>query len=616
MFKATGLLVLLTLTLVKTCAAAPDQWVEVTSSHFTVITNDGDKQARHLLDQFERMRWVFHVMFPSMNTDPGNPIRVFAAKNGKTFETIEPAQYLAKGQLKLAGYFLRTEDKNYVLLRLDATEEQHPYATIYHEYTHLQLGSALEWIPLWLNEGLAQFYQNTEIRNKDVHLGQADVNQILFLRQNRLVPLPVLFKVDASSPYYHHEDKASIFYAESWALTHMLEIGDFAAKTQRLHDYVLMVKNHEDPVTAAEKAFGDLKKLQSALERYIGASNYQEFVFNSAAAPIDESTYVSRVLSATEADALRADVQVSVGRAQDARALIDSVLKADPGNAQARETLGMLALRDHDLSEALKWYGEAVKLDSKSYLAHFDFAQIAMMQGSEPPDAIEASLKRSIELNPSFAPAYNQLAMFYGMHHEHFDEANKLIAQAVRLDPSQLAYRMNGANLLIASGNYDGAQKVLAACLKIAKEPSEVAMVRNRIEQVQQIQTAVAERTPVVSVETESEASSKVIDVVKEDIPKHPTEPPTGPRHSIEGTMRGVACSSPATLEFRVEGAKSTVSLYTNDYFKIDLSALGYTPSGAMNPCVDFEGRRARVQYAAVSDKSVDGQVIAVELHK
>jgi hypothetical protein len=35
-----------------------------------------------------------------------------------------------------------------------------------------------------------------------------------------------------------------------------------------------------------------------------------------------------------------------------------------------------------------------------------------------------------------------------------------------------------------------------------------------------------------------------------------------------------------------------------------------------MNPCKDFEGMKARIQYAESSDKTVDGQVIAVELRK
>jgi tetratricopeptide (TPR) repeat protein len=616
MLKRLGFLLILVPILARTSSASPEQWVEVSSSHFTVITNDGDRQGRHILDQFERMRWVFHTMFPSMETDPANPLFVVGAKNGKTFEALEPAAYLAKGQLKLAGYFLRTEDKNYVLLRLDAEQEQHPFATVYHEYTHLQLAGAQEWLPLWLNEGLAQFFQNTDIRNKEVHLGQPDAGNLYLLRQNRLIPLPVLFKVDASSPYYHQEDKGSIFYAESWALTHMLEITDRENRTQRLHDYSMLVANHEDPLTAAEKVFGDLKKLQSTLDTYIQSGQYKEFILNSAAAPIDENSYTSHVLPQADADAARADVLASVGRVDDAHSLLDSVLKADPNNVQARETLGTLAFRAHDLPTALKWYGEAVKLDSKSYLAHFYFAQISMMQGGGSDEAVENSLKQATQLNPSFAPAFNALAMFYGTRRRDIPEAEKMIVKAIKLDPSQLAYRMNAANLLMNAGDYAGSLKVLASCAGLAKNPGEVNMVRSRVEQVQQMQTLIAERSPVVPVDTDASNSPKVIDVVKETPPKHPTEPPTGAKHFAEGIVRGATCSYPATLEFHVEGAGKTVSVYTNDYFKIDLSALGVTPDGSMNPCTDFEGKRVRIQYAEVSDKTVDGQVIAVQLRK
>ena len=185
--------------------AAPDQWLQISSPHFTVITDSSDKQGRHILDQFERMRWVFQTLFPRHKVDPALPIVALAVRDGKAFRTLEPAAYLAKGQLDLAGLFLSTPDKNYVLLRLDAEQEQHPYASIYHEYTHLQFRDAGEWMPLWLNEGLAEFFQNTEIRSKDVLVGEPSVEDILYLRQHQILPLQTLFKVDHNSPYYHEE---------------------------------------------------------------------------------------------------------------------------------------------------------------------------------------------------------------------------------------------------------------------------------------------------------------------------------------------------------------------------------------------------------------------------
>src|SRR4051812_20478070 len=125
---------------------APAQWVEVRNEHFRVLTDSSEKQARHILDQFERIRWMFQTVFPETQVDPVEPLVVVAAKNSKTFQAMEPAAYLEKGQLKLAGVFLCVYEKNYVLLRLDATFE-HPFAPVYHEYTHLQLSGDAEWMP-------------------------------------------------------------------------------------------------------------------------------------------------------------------------------------------------------------------------------------------------------------------------------------------------------------------------------------------------------------------------------------------------------------------------------------------------------------------------------------
>ena len=95
-------------------------WIEVRSPHFTVITDAGEGRGRHAAGQFERMRWVFQSSLPpSANLDPANPIVVIAVKDRKDMEALEPAAYLAKGQVNLGGLFSRSTDKNYILVRLD-----------------------------------------------------------------------------------------------------------------------------------------------------------------------------------------------------------------------------------------------------------------------------------------------------------------------------------------------------------------------------------------------------------------------------------------------------------------------------------------------------------------
>ncbi len=598
--------------------AATEQWVQVKSPHFTVVTDSNEKQGRHILDQFERMRWVYQTLFTKMNVDPPAPILVIAAKNRKTFQSFEPAAYLAKGQLNLAGYFLSSPDRNYVLLRLDA-EQENPYATIYHEYTHLQFRSAYEWMPLWFNEGFAEFFQNTEIRNKDVQLGKPSGDDILYLRQQSLIPLKVLLKVDATSPYYHEEQKGSVFYAESWALTHYLEMTDKEKGTHRLPDYLNSMSHHEDSVDAATKAFGDLKQLQTELEYYIRSGNYKQFVLNSSAAPIDESTYTVTSLSAVEAEADRADILASVQRQTEARALIDEILKTDPNNVQARETMGSLEFRNGNREAARKWYGEAVKLDSKSYLANYYFGAMSMEGGKSDEDAaIESSLRATISLNPAFAPAYDRLATFYSMRRKNLDEAHTLILKAVHLDPGNLYFRLNAANVDTVMGRYPDAIAMLQSALSVSRNPHDSAMVNGQLSQLRQYQQAMQQSVPAHEVlNREPQADVGTVQVISPATKntKHPDEA-TGPKHNAVGVIHKVRCSYPAAIEFQLDGEKKPVFVYSNDFTKIDLSAIGFTPKSTMNPCTDFEGVKAKIEYAEAADSSVDGQVVAVELRK
>jgi tetratricopeptide (TPR) repeat protein len=615
MSKQVALLLLLLAAVSGGAGAAAENWVEVRSSHFIVLTDSNEKQGRHIADQFERMRSVFHVVFPKANVDPGSPIIVIAVKDKKGFQALEPEAYLAKGQLQLSGLFLHAPDKNYILLRLDVQEE-HPYATVYHEYTHLMMAKAAEWLPLWLNEGLAEFLQNTEIHDKDVQLGQASADDILYLRQNRLLPLATLLTVDVNSPYYHEEQKGSVFYAESWALTHYLQITDTVSHTRRLSDYAELMSQHQDSVAAAQRAFGDLNQLQKALASYVGQGSFKYFKIPSPT-DVDDTAFKVRTVTLTEADAVRADFLAYNQRTKDARALLDTILRDDPNNVSAHETMGYLEFREGNLEAARKWYEQAVKLDSHSYLAHYYFATISMRgEDSNPSAEVEASLRTAIKLNPTFAPAYDQLAVFYGMRREKLDEAHLLNLQAAQLDPGNLGYRMNAANVLMTAGRYKDAIAGLQLAVSIAKTPEEVASVQNRIAQIQQYQAGVeqAEQANRRAAENAQSHGGTGLTGPNPPPPKYSNEAPHGPRHTANGVIRDVRCTMPSLLELKIEDSGKGVSLYSNNYFKIEFTAANFRPQGDMHPCTDLEGMKARVQYSETSNKSVDGQILSIEL--
>jgi tetratricopeptide (TPR) repeat protein len=613
----SGLLLAVLLAAPPLVRAAAPPWLEIHSEHFTLVTDVGDHDGRHLLDQLERMRWAFATMFPKANVDPAAPIIVVALKNEKEFQAIEPAAYLAKGMAHLGGYFLKAPDKNYILLRTD-TEGPHPYSIVYHEYTHLELGT--EGMPVWLNEGLAQYFENTEFRDKDVLLGEPDPMNLQTLRANSMIPLDTLFRVDASSPYYHEEQKVSVFYPESWALTHLLMSEDFHDHVNRIGNYLTLVNQHVDPVTAAQQAFGDLKKLRSALNDYTSKFSYDELRLNSAAAPIDEKAMTAKAIPLTQTDAVRADVLACVGRTAEAATLLDAVLKADPNNVQAHETMGYLAERGGRTADAKKWYGEAVDLDSQSFRAQYYFGAISLLQG-DTSQATEASLRKAIALNARFAPAYDALAVLYARRRDNLDEAHMLSITAVSLEPQTTQYRMDAAYVLTQMKRYDDALRVLELAKAVAKSPLEANVVQTRIAQVEQyrqnMERAQQNNAQVQTTVVTNGLPRPAYQGQDEDAgPKHPSEKSHGPMLTAEGAIQGVTCSYPVVIELKIVGPKGTVQLYNNNYYDIDFSAANFTPQGDLQPCKDIEGMKAKVQYFATADKTVDGQIVSVELSK
>jgi len=473
--------------------AQVDAWLQVTTPHFVVISNSTEKEARHAASQFERMRSVFARVFPDENIDTATPIVVLAVQDKRNLQALVPAAYLTKGQVFVVGMFLHAPEKNYILILLNAPG-QHPYAPIYHEYAHFVQSRTGEWMPLWLTEGWAEFYQTAEILDNDVVLGKLDAGSWQFLQRNQLLPLPTLFTVDMHSPYYHEEDKTSMFYAESWALTHFVKMKDARENTHRLQDYLDLVHKNADVVAAATQAFGDLTQLQSDLQKYIANPDF-DLMHIAGSTDVDDSTFIAQALTQTQTDTVRADVMAYDQRDNDARTLLETVLHDDPANVQASETMGYMAFRQLNFDEARKWFEQALKLDPQSLLANYYFAGAVIRKGL--PDAatqvrVENSLRTAIKLNPSFAPAYYGLGLLFTLQGRNYDEARRWIEKAIEMDPGNVEFRIDYANLLNRMNKNKEAVEALELALKLAHTPEQTAAVENVLQTVRKLEAAQA----------------------------------------------------------------------------------------------------------------------------
>ncbi len=89
-----------------------------------------------------------------------------------------------------------------------ATAEREIKGTIYHEYTHVAVQSITSRCPSWLNEGLAQVYEERERRSAASRVRKA-------LRDNTLIPL---LSLRQTFTRYSDVEKARLAYAQSLSL--------------------------------------------------------------------------------------------------------------------------------------------------------------------------------------------------------------------------------------------------------------------------------------------------------------------------------------------------------------------------------------------------------------
>lgn len=619
-------------------AQAREKWVEVSSPHFKVLTDAGQSEGLQLAEQFEKMRETFAML---LRADPKDtaPMLVLALRNRKEFREIEPAAYLGRGKLDLAGYFVHQETRNYILLRLDVDGE-HPYSTIYHEYTHYLLRDDYTWMPLWLNEGLAQFYQNTDIHSGEVDLGQPDVGDLMYLRTHRLIPIATLVQITASSPYYHEEQKGTIFYAESWVLTHYLIVTDREKGLLRLESYENDLKLRQDSLTAARNAFGSLRQMDRNLEGYLNHLSYAYFRLNRKI-EVNKAEFQTQDVPEAEVNAIRASVLVDGHRMDEARALLKQVLKENPNSPLGNEMMGYLDLRSGKMRAAENWYAGAVALDPNSYEANYRFAECAMRNDDSTEDAkVEASLKKAIALNSRFAPAYDLLAQFYDIHQKDEREAHILEAQAISLEPDNVRYRLDAAVGLANHQDFANALRVLDAARHVARNHTEMAMIDAQKLRIQSIQAMMARvkseeaadvqraaymeqdsgRTkqiggPMPPTVMSKEGSAPVVSLV-EKAPQFPAGPATGAKHTVTGVVTQVSCYYPTLMVLTLDSEGKTLTFYRDNYYHVKYSTVGVTIKGALNPCTDLVGKHAQIAYAEVEDPKAAGQILALKLVK
>lgn len=615
-----------------------DTWIEVRSTHFRVISNGSEKQARRVAGQFERFREVLRNTLVKSRLDPSSPLLILAVKDEKSLKALLPEYWEKKNASHPAGIFLRSVGKDFVALRIDADFENQ-YQIIYHEYTHSLMALNFRSLPVWVGEGLAEFFGHATMGDKEAGVGRPSVDQLRLLREKNLLPLETLLTAQKDSPYYNETNKTSHFYAQSWALTHLLMIGDKGARQAQMLKYIALTSDGMPDLEAAQQAFGDVKQLEQKLADYIHQAAYFYLPVKMTEVP-DEKAFALRNISEAEALAARGDFLMHNRRYTEALPMLQEALQLDPKLALVHESLGFYYYRKNDNAQAASHFGQAAELDPANFLAHYYFATLSSARiNRENADMLEAHLRKSLELNPLFAPAYSALADVYSARGSKFEEALQLATKAIQLQPGELAFHIALANVLLRMERVDEAVYVTQRAARIAFNKEDRNMLSSFQAEIDSYKEYLAQKkrfeaeAAATAKQRKEEAARRDAEMKAESATKQrepsttqktggsgnaPIGKPTAKSQAayVVGKIKNVVCGNPAQIDLEVEIGGKTIRFHGNNYYKIEFFSLNWKPPDDFQPCEHIAGLNAKVTYNAVEGMLYAGEIISVEIRK
>jgi tetratricopeptide (TPR) repeat protein len=597
---------------------APESWLEIRSPHFTVYTDGSVRQGHDVAAHFEQIRAVFHQALPGAQLDPTEPVRILAVRNESEFSRLFPEYWAARDTMHPSGYFSGSTERNYVVLRLDVAADR-DYFILYHEYVHVLESLNFPSLPLWISEGLADFYGSVRVFGGQVGVGYPIEQHIKLLSTAQKMPLADLLSTTETSADYIEAGASTIFYAQSWALTDYLLTADDAAHRDSLFRYLALVRQGTGSVAAARQAFGDLPKLAENLAAFLSHGPLPYYTIKAPFAP-SAGNLSTRAISTAEADAVRGDFMVFRNRPEEARALLDRAIRLNPNLAAPYASLGMLALRANDRKAALVWFDRAVDQRTSSYLAWYYRALLALRlrKGPGVNRQAESDLEECLRLNPRFAEGYRALADMKSLLKEDPDLAVKLARRAIALKRDAAENHLTLGVIYLRRKDTAAAETEGQRALALSRSEGERGNARRFLDVVAQTRAAIASgaaivinapagglsgdplaAAPVASSAPPAAVSPGEVSGTLTTTPAPDSSP--APGIAASGIAQQVKCRGRHLSLVLVSGG-ARLPLYAPDYTVLRYESTVAT-SAEFSPCTQLEGRHLTIHYLAAEQK-------------
>ncbi len=609
------------------------KWIRVSSAHFAVLTDAGEKKGREVSLRLEQMRDVFGQLFLKTKVQMPEPLDVIALQSDEEYIRVAP---LRQGRpISAPGFFLSGEDRNYIVLDLAAEDS---WRAVSHDFARLFLSFNYPPTQDWFDEGFAQYFSSLKLGDNQAQIGSDPAPD---LSGNKDLPksfaellnrpwlvLPELFTMRPGPSGY-----PPMFYAQSWIVMHYLLNQNKLSETGT---YFGLVQIRKVPVEQAiQQAFGmSPAQLEQAVKDYFhafasapqappdpkqGATKPvgQVNQFPAPVGPLDVGASVVDVVRA-EAQSLVAEMAVRLPEHRDQSEKDLQTIIADPkgDNAIAHRALAWVRMERKEFDEAGEELARARELDDRDTWTHYYLALVKFRASQVNRKPIEGvsnmiqDLVYVVDKEPDFAEAHNMLALARlqggGVH-----SATGSITIAIQLSPRSEQYLLNLAQIDLAGKKWDDATALLTR-LQDSSNPQIAQTARKSLADLPTLkkygvlpQDNASPQNGPASPATATENDEGDANSTKgEAVPAEPA-PDRRKVQFVRGKLLKVDCTQSPAAILTIRTAARTMRLRTDDYKSLLLV-------GADEFSCEWAGRGVIANYKAGG--KADGDLVSVEV--
>jgi hypothetical protein len=537
---------------------AADPWTYGRSEHFEVFTTGNAGRAREVLRHFEDVHAFLASFLLKRPLATRTPTRLIIFSNDRQFAPYRPNE-------SAAAFYLPGFDRDHIVMgRFDPTATQ----IVVHEYVHLILRHNGGRYPTWLNEGLAEFFSTMVPESERMTIGEVPQPRFQTLFTGSLIPVARLLAVNSESPEYNTREHSGMFYAESWALTHMLLAEDtYRTKSD---EFIQMISRGTPGPEVFKQLYGKSPDVvERDLRNYL-TTNLR--VFRPAyPGPPARATYETRPADAFEAGLVTANLLANTRSGETAaRAAFTRLEEQKPNDLGLLESRGYFELRRNQRAAARRYFERAVAQGTQSVALMRDYLAL-------DPSVAEAVVPKALALAPDDVDIRVEEASLLvrkGRHHDALATLAALqgLTRAQEFRASQLL-----VNIFVQANEIDAARRAAARVTELARSGREktfASQLSASVERITAQRTAFDEKTRAAAaaadVGARVSAASGRNDSRSETTPSAPlTVGPSEPLVTVTGRISSVTSCSGGRPIVEVLTNGQTLRLGVDDPLKI-----------------------------------------------